>query len=545
MPCDRCDETPDLHGAYPRLSREQVETLLALGERRRVRCGEVLFREGDEQHAFIVVLSGRVAVVEQSIHGERLIAIHGERRFIGELGVLIGQPAFFTAVVRAPGELLTVPVERFRQLVTQDSELGEVVLRACVVARSLLMGLGTGLRIVGSRYSPDTRRLRELAARNRLPHVWIDPEDDRTAERLLQELGIPPEDTPVVIWRGRTVLRNPSNAELARLIGRRLPDRRKATFDLIVVGAGPAGLAAAVYGASEGLGTLVIDAVATGGQAGTTSKIENYLGFPAGVSGVELADRATIQAQKFGARITAPLEATGLEGRDGRHVVITDDGSSAAGRAVVIATGVHYRRLAVPRMEQLEPHSVYYAATIAEARICSGDPVVVVGGGNSAGQAALFLAGYARSVQLVAQENDLAENMSRYLAERIKRAPGIEVRLRSEVRELEGNDALQAVVVEDTVTGEIVKVDARALFVFIGADPQTQWLRDRLTLDAGRYILTGPAVVHGGRREPLLLETSRPGVFAVGDVRSGSIRRVASAIGDGAMAVRLVHRHLA
>jgi thioredoxin reductase (NADPH) len=538
------DETPDLDGAHPRLGGHQIEALKPHGQVRRVRRGDVLFREGEEHHEFFVILAGRIAIVEESWHGRRIIAVHGPGRFLGELSLLIGQTAFYTAIACEPGEVLAVPVERFRQLVGEDPALGELVLRACLGRRSILIGLGAGFEIVGSRHSPDTRRLREFAARNRLPHVWIDPEEDETTERLLRELQISPEETPVVIWNGRRVLRNPSNAELARVIGLHRQEVRQAAFDLVVVGAGPGGLAAAVYGASEGMQTLTLDAVATGGQAGRSPRIENYLGFPSGISGAELADRATMQAEKFGAHVRLPVSATGLEQRGEHHVVRLDDGTTASGRAVVIATGVQYRKLDVPRLDEFEAHSVYYAATQLEARMCAGDPIAVVGGGNSAGQATMSLVRYAARVHLIVREPDLAQNMSRYLADRIERTPQVHVLLGFEVRELRGSAALDTVVVEDTRTGKRRAIPARALFVFIGADPHTRWLSGELELDAGGYVLTGHAVARGGP-EPLLLETSRPGVFAVGDVRSGSVQRVASAVGDGAMAVRLVHERFA
>ena len=356
----------------------------------------------------------------------------------------------------------------------------------------MLIGLGAGFTIVGSRYSPDTRRLREFCARNRLPHRWIDVEEDQEAEALLREVGVTPEETPVVIWRGREVLRNPSNAELARRIGLRASSP-EGVCDLVVVGTGPSGLAASVYGASEGLETVALDAVATGGQAGTASKIENYLGFPSGISGAELAERATIQAEKFGARISVPAEASALSEEDGHYIVTLDDGEQVAARTVVIATGVRYRKLDVPRMEEFEAASVYYAATLMEARLCTGDPVAVVGGGNSAGQATLFLARYANPVHLIVREADLAENMSRYLIDRIEQSPAVQVHLHTEVRELIGEHGiLDGVVVEDNQTGERSRLDARMLFVFIGALPHTRWLADQVALDERGFILTGP-----------------------------------------------------
>ena len=544
-------ETPDRYGAFPRLSDAQIETLARHGERQRVEPGEVLFREGDKRYDFFVVLDGKVVVVAGYGGEERMIAVHGPRRFLGELSLLTGQAAFFTAVVREPGEVLVVPVERLRALVTQDTVLGDLVLRAYLLRREMLIGLGAGFQIVGSRFSPDSRSLREFAARNRLPHRWIDLEEDEAAEALLNGLDVAPEETPVVIWRGNQVLRNPSNEELAQMIGLRARSVAEDVCDLLVVGAGPAGLAAAVYGASEGLGTVALDAVATGGQAGTSPRIENYLGFPSGISGAELADRAEIQAEKFGARISVPAEATALDERDGYYVVRFDDGSEATARTVLITTGARYRKLDVPRLEELEGTCVYYAATMMEAHLCRGDPVAVVGGGNSAGQATLFLAQHTTKVTLLIRHEDLGRDMSRYLADRIERSPKVEVLRTTEVRELVGDRALEALVVENNQTGERRRIEARELFVFIGAKPHTGWLGDKLALDDRGFVLTGRAARPAGNgegqdagHEPYLLETSLPGVFAAGDVRSGSIKRVASAVGEGAMAIRLVHARL-
>jgi thioredoxin reductase (NADPH) len=546
-------ETADRTGAFPRLNAGQIEALARHGERRRTHAGQVLFREGDREYDFYVILAGMVAIVEgYGSPRERLIGLHGPGRFLGELNLLTRQASFLTAVVHEPGEVLAVPVDRLRELVMQDSSLGDLILRAFLLRRYVLIGLGTGFRIVGSRYDPDTRRLREFAARNRLPHHWIDLEKDSDAETLLRELGVSPDETPVVIYNGSEVLRNPSNVELARLFGLPVPEPRDGVVDLLVVGAGPAGLAASVYGASEGLQTIALDAIATGGQASTSSRIENYLGFPAGISGGELAERAVLQAEKFGAEFAVPAEATSLERQDHHYAVGLSDGTVLHGRTIVIATGVRYRRLPVERLEEFEGSSIYYAATLMEAQICRGDPVVVVGGGNSAGQATLFLAGYADRVRLVVRERELTENMSRYLVDRILQTPGVEVLCHTEVRELVGDHgALEAIVVDDIETGERREIEARALFVFIGADPHTAWLGQQIELDSGGYILTGDAACddhevlrdRDGHR-PLMLETSLPGIFAAGDVRSGSIKRVASSVGEGAMAVRMVHERL-
>ncbi|NJC86172.1 FAD-dependent oxidoreductase [Planosporangium mesophilum] len=538
-------ETPDRYGAYPRLSEGQIETLEARGQRRSTDVGTVLIREGEEGYDFFVVLAGKVANYEAyRTPDERLISVHGPGRFLGELSLFTGQAAFFTSVVAEPGELLDVPADALRELVAQDPALGDLILRAYLIRRSILIGLGVGIRIIGSRYSQDTRRLREFAARNRLPYRWIDLELDKPAEDLLRQLGVRPEETPVVICPGGQVLRNPSNAELARVVGLPAPHLAEATCDLAIVGAGPAGLAAAVYGASEGLVTVALDAIAAGGQAGTSSKIENYLGFPTGISGGELAERAVLQAEKFGASFNVPAEARSLQTREDGHVIGFTDGSELRTRTVLIATGAHYRKLPVPRLEEFEKTSVYYAATTAEALMCRNDPVAIVGAGNSAGQATLFLSKYADHVRLIVRGADLSQDMSRYLVDRVVRLPNVEIMLHTEVRELLGKDSLEALLVEDNQTGQRQLVDARALFVFIGAEPCTGWLSGTVALDHNGFVLTGRDAEEAGAQRAFFLETSQPGVFAAGDVRHGSIKRVASAVGEGSMAVRLVWEYL-
>jgi thioredoxin reductase (NADPH) len=546
-------ETPDLYGAFPRLSDAQIDALAARGQRRPMRPGEVLYREGDRGYDFFVVVTGTVTILEGfGGPAERVRFIHRAGRFLGELGLLTGRPSFLTARAAEPGEVVQVPVEALRALVVCDPAIGDLILRAYLLRSSILIQTGVGLRLIGSRYSPNARRLREFVARNRIPHTWTELERDPEAEELLRQLGVAPEETPVVIWHGTQVLRNPSVEELARTVGLPVPSSDEAVCDLAVVGAGPAGLAAAVYGASEGLATVVLEGVATGGQAEASPRIENYLGFPAGLSGAELADRAVVQAEKFGARFSIGTEAARLEERDGQRMIRLADGSEIRARAVVIATGARYRKLDVPRLEEFEGSCVYYAATEIEARVCRNDPVVVVGGGNSAGQAAVFLAAHAAMVCLLIRHDDLGRDMSRYLADRVEHTPGVEVVRHAEVCELLGGNALAAVVAQDNRTGERRRLEARSLFVFIGAEPHVRWLGDQLALDDRGFILTGadtpPAAEDplwaAAGRQPLSLETSRPGVFAAGDVRSGSIKRVASAVGEGAMAVRLVHEHL-
>jgi thioredoxin reductase (NADPH) len=443
-----------------------------------------------------------------------------------------------------------VPTERVRALVAHDPVLSDLILRAYLLRRSLLLQEGTGFRIIGSCYDPHTARLREFAARNRLPHRWIDLERDKHAERLLQRFGVSPQHTPVVIWGGE-VLRNPTNTELARRVGLPVPDTVPDESDVVVVGAGPAGLGAAVYGSSDGLITAAMERIATGGQAGTSSRIENYLGFPGGISGADLAERAVLQAGKFGARIIVSAEVTRLESDSGHHLLRLADQASVVARAVVLATGARYRRLAVPGIESFEGNGVYYAATFQEALMCGTGPVVIVGGGNSAGQAAIFLAARVSRVYVLIRGDDLNKSMSRYLVDQILQHPRVAVRSCTEIREVHGDGALTAVVTEDKRTGERHSIQTRALFVFIGAVPNTSWLAGAIELDDRGFVPTGQAALYSdtdgnqGRmqRRPMMLETSRPGVFAAGDVRSGSVKRVASAVGEGSMAIRQIHEY--
>lgn len=544
-------ETPDIHGAYPRLSDEQIETLAVGGVRRAVRAGDLLVKEGTRNDEFFVILSGEIAIIGEDETGEPyVIRVHGPRRFLGELGDIEGQPAFYTAEVIEPGEVLAVPAKHVRRLIAHDPTLSDLILRACLMRRSLLIEQGTGLRIIGSCYDPDTARLREFAIRNRLPHRWLDLERDANAERLVRRFGLSPRETPVVML-GDNVLRNPTNKELARLVGLPVPDGVHDECELVIVGAGPAGLGAAVYGASDGLGTAAIECTAIGGQAGTSSRIENYLGFPAGISGAELAERAALQADKFGLRIPVSAQAVRLESDNGQNRIRLADDSFVIGRTVVLATGARYRRLDVPGIELYEGNGVYYAATHQEALVCGNNPVVV-GGGNSAGQATVFLASRGAHVHLLIRGDDLGASMSRYLVDQIKRDPGVSVYPHTEVRELRGDAVLRTVVAEDKQTGQHYRINTSALFVFIGALPNTSWLRGAVMLDDHGFIPTGPDALYTdsdrelpiSQRRPLPLETSVPGVFAAGDVRSGSVKRVASAVGEGSMAVHQIHKYL-
>jgi thioredoxin reductase (NADPH) len=531
-------------GAEQELSAKQLDQLRQAGSERTVAAGEVLFRPGDI-YDFVAIVDGRIAVIDDfGGRHERVVAERGPGGFIGEVGMLSRQPFPFTCVAREASHVIEVPVDALRRIIDEEPALSELILRAFLMRRALLIGQGLGLKVIGSRYSADSRRLLGFLTGNGLPFGWIDVERDPAAEALLRDFNVRPEDIPVVI-AGSIVLRNPSNEELAKTLGFVPTVQSTDIFDLLVVGAGPAGLAASVYAASEGLSTLAIDAVAVGGQAGTSSRIENYLGFPAGVSGRELAVRAQLQAEKFDAQITVPCQAVALEQGDGVHRVRLSSGDTILARAVIIASGAQYARLSLDRLTELEGMGVYYAATVAEARMCAGDSVALVGGGNSAGQAAVFLARRCKRVYVLVRRAGLAETMSRYLIHQIEGHDNIEVLPRTEVRTLLGEEGITGVQIESGVDGSRRTLDVCALFVFIGAEPHTAWLSGQIALDEHGFVLTGkdlPADTDGGMRLPL--ETSRPGVFAAGDVRSGSIKRVASAVGEGSMAVRLVHDYI-
>jgi thioredoxin reductase (NADPH) len=551
---DRMDEIRST--ASPTLREDQIEVLMRYGERRKTEAGQVLSRAGDASYDFIVVLEGALEVVDDFAGEARIIVIQRAGGFVGELNMLTGQARYVSVMVREGGEVLAIPPERLKEVVTEESNLSDIILKAFLARRSWEMrNGGTGLRLLGSRRSRDTVRLREFAARNRLPHVWIELEDDPNAEALLERFGAKPSETPVAIWQGKDVLKNPTNAELAQAIGLTVDAPRKQTYDLVVVGTGPAGLGAAVYGASEGLSTLALESIALGGQAGTSSRIENYLGFPVGLSGFELASRALVQADKFGARTAVPWEAVGLRrGEDGHYRIGLSEGGEVVARSVIAASGARYRRLDVDRLERFEGVSVHYAATEVEAQRCEGEEVAVVGGGNSAGQAALYLAGRTRRVYLLIRGAALNKSMSRYLVKRVTETENVELLANTEVRELTGEDRLEGIVVEDSRSGACRTLGARSLFVFIGAEANTGWLEGAVELGERGFVLTGGALDRSVldrnlwrnlSREPYPLETSLPGVFAAGDVRAGSIKRVASAVGEGSMAVRLVHQYLA
>src|SRR5215470_9963248 len=537
----------------PPLNDEQLALLRRYGQERPTRPGQVLFREGDRAYDFIVVLSGAVSVVDHEAGMVRELAILGPGRFVAELSLFTGERVFATAVVREPGSVLVVPVDRLQEVIAQDQTLSDVIVQVILRRRQWFAQQRAGLRIIGSRTSPDARRLEEFATRNRLLHVWVDLDTDPTARAALAQHGLGPGDAPVVVMRGGEVLRNPSNGQLARAAGLGTGEVPTKTFDVAVVGAGPAGLAASVYGASEGLATAVIDSIGVGGQIGTTSRIENYLGFPVGVSGEEFAERSLVQALRFGATLLVPSTAAGLTRHGDDYVIRLEGGDELAARTLIIATGVAYRQLDAAGLDRFEGAGVFYTPLAARDQIMPGDPVVIVGGGNSAGQAATWLADHAHPVTVVIRGENLAASMSQYLIDRIAQHPAITIMFRGAVREVDGTGRLERVVVEDLTTSARQTLPAAALFVLIGAEAHTQWLAESIDLDSHGFIVTGPDLSGQARtapawerlgRDPYLLEASLPGVFAVGDVRSRSVKRVAAAVGEGSIAIRFANEHL-
>ncbi len=536
----------------PKLSDEQLTTLRSYGTTEQTSVGQILAAAGDLSYDLMVVLEGEVECSDIRDGRRRALLMHGPRDFIAELDLLTGQRVYVTFVVTRAGSIVRVPRRAVKTIIEADSALGELLVQTLFRRREALLLMGSGMQLIGSRYSPDTQRLREFAARNRLAYSWIDLDNDPVAPALLRTLGLELRDTPVVLLGGAAVLVNPSNSEFATAAGIAEDPVPGSAFDLLVIGAGPAGLGAAVYGATEGLSTAVIDALAAGGQASTTSRIENYLGFPTGVSGTEFGERALLQAQRLGAEMFVPHAAVSLSHSDGYYHVTLDNGAQLLGKAVIIATGVTYRRLDVAGIERFEGLGVSYSPVDA-GRVEAGEPVVIVGGGNSAGQAATALAASGHRVFMLVRGDGLAQTMSTYLLDRIERDTHITVYPRTVVAAVHGDRQLEAVVLENRLTGEHTDVRTHYLFAIIGGEPHTAWLDGAVQRDRSGFIPTGddiPAAALSDNnwaalgRHPYLLESSLPGVFAVGDVRANSVKRVAAAVGEGSMAVRLVQQYL-
>ena len=537
--------------AFPTLDETQIGQLAGCTHAvpKLFRDGQTLFAVGDRNMNFFVIKSGEVEIVDRSGDERKTVTIHRPGGFTGDITHLTGLPAVVTAIARGDCEAYEITGDALRSVLNQCPGIGDIILQAFIARRQLLRESPnfTGLRVIGSRYSPDTFRVRDFLAKNRILFTWVDIETDPNVDRLLRQFGVTDLDTPVVACGKMLLLRNPTNRQLADAIGIRQP-LEDLVYDLVVVGAGPAGLAAAVYGASEGLRTAVLEQTAPGGQAGSSMRIENYLGFPTGLTGSELADRAILQADKFGAHLSVPTLVNRLAFENAYTLVRLDGGETVTAKCLLIATGADYRRLGVEGADRFEGTGVYYAATLAEAHLCQGSQVIVVGGGNSAGQAAVFLSINSRNVLLLIRGYDLYKNMSSYLARRIEQTANIELVRNTTIRRMNGNGHLRTVDIVNSETGEERTVEAIGVFSFIGADPRTSWLPPEIERDGKGFVRTGrdldrsPYWTSG--RQPFLLETSRAGVFAAGDVRSGSVKRVASAVGEGAMAVQFVHEHL-
>jgi thioredoxin reductase (NADPH) len=545
--------------AFPTLTPAQIDRIRVIAKLRPVKTGDILFELGDTNVPFFVLLSGGMEIVQPDMHGEHEVATHGPGSFTGEMTMISGRRCLVRGRVTKPGEFLEVNNEGLHSLVARDAELSEIFMRAFILRRLLLINHKLGnLVLLGSRHSANTLTLREFLTRNGQPYEYFDLDSDSTSQEVLDRFNVKVEEIPVLICCAHGVLRNPTIQQLADTLGFNANIDESQVRDLIIVGAGPSGLAAAVYAASEGLDVLAIESASPGGQAGSSSKIENYLGFPTGVSGWELATRAINQAQKFGAKMMIAHSVTRLDCAKRPYEVVLDNGSTLAARSIVIATGAKYNEPDIADLDRFKGQGIYYGATFMESQLCEDDEIIVVGGGNSAGQAAVFLSQTSKKVHLLVRSGQLSDTMSRYLIQRIEENPAIELHYKTEIVSLEGDTQLRRVTWKNKATGETSVHDIRHVFIMAGASPCTKWLKGCLALDAKGFILTGRelddagAGANGGgaaawplARRPLMLETSLPGVFAVGDVRAGNVKRVASAVGEGAISIHLVHQALA
>ncbi len=542
-----------LEQIFPTLTPAQIRRISSHGHTRPIQRGQVIVEQGDRNVPFFVVVSGEVEIVRPSGGVETLITIHGPGQFTGEVNNLSGRPAVVRMRATKQGELIELDRQHMLALLQTDADLGEIMMRAFILRRVELVSAGMGdVVLVGSIYSAGTLRIKEFLMRNGHPYSYIDLERNPEVQNLLDGYHATASEIPVMICRGKIVLRNPTNQQVADCLGFNENVDQAQMHDLVIIGAGPSGLAAAVYGASEGLDVIMLEASSPGGQAGSSSRIENYLGFPSGISGQELAGRAYTQAQKFGAQVLI-AKGTRLACEHKPYVVEVENGARIQTRTIVIATGAEYRRPPLKNLSRFEGAGVYYSATFVEAQLCSGEEeVVVVGGGNSAGQAAMFLGDTVKRVNMLIRSASLAESMSRYLIRRIEQTPTVIMRPHTEIVELEGGNHLESVRWRNNQTGQIEEHNVRHVFIMTGADPNTRWLDGCVALDAKGFIKTGPDLspedLSTARwplaRRPYLLETSLPGVFAIGDVRGGSIKRVASAVGEGSIAISFVHQVL-
>jgi thioredoxin reductase (NADPH) len=537
---------------FPKLTPVQISRIEPHGRIRSILPGEVLIEQGDTSVPFFVVITGEIEIVRPFGTQETLVTVHSDGQFTGEVNMLSGRRSLVRARVTKPGKVIELDHQQMLSLVQTDVELSGIFMRAFILRRVELIAAGVGdIVLVGSAYSADTLRIKEFLMRNGHPYSYIDLERDPDVQNLLDTFQVSASEIPVLICRGQIVLRTPSNQEIADCLGFNESIDQTHVRDLIIIGAGPSGLAAAVYGASEGLDVLMLETSSPGGQAGSSSSIENYLGFPTGISGQELAGRAYTQAQKFGARmLVAKASQLVCDGRP--YVIELENGARISTRTVMIATGVQYRKLPLENLSRFEGAGVYYGATFVEAQLCGGEEVVVVGGGNSAGQAAVFLAQNAKHVHMLVRSSGLTASMSRYLIRRIENTPTIILRPRTEIVTLEGGAHLESVHWRNNQSGETEKHEISHVFIMTGAEPNTHWLNGCIILDDKGFIKTGSDLLSDNlsasawplMRQPYLLETSLPGVFAVGDVRSGSVKRVASAVGEGSIAISFIHKVL-
>lgn len=544
----------DLNPLTPRLTDADLARLETAGERVFGKAGMVLFDEGDQRIPLWVIVSGAVSITHSTPHGIADIRTLTERDFIGDIAVLTGTGAVAKATVSADSELIRVSTAALKKLLIGDSHLSDLIVSTMVARRTFMREGGfAGVTLIGTTYDRATFEIRDLFTKHQIPFVWLAPEEDPVVMEILAARGLTEDDLPVLIHSANEVVSKPSLGEIATCYGLNVLDEAE-VHDVLVVGSGPAGLAAAVYAASEGLSVLVLDSQAAGGQAGTSSKIENYLGFPTGISGRELAERAAMQAQKFGAHLVSPVEAVSLDRSGVLHQLNLKDGRKVRGKSLVIASGARYQKLLIEGLDAYEGAGVYYGATAMEGMLCGGSEVTVVGGGNSAGQGAVFLASVAEHVHLVIRRPDLSETMSEYLIRRILDTPNITLHAESEIIGFEADGRrLTQLSLRRNRLGDVVSLQTPFLFLMIGANPCTGWLADSIALDDKGFAKTGASLsprelVRGGwalERDPSPLETSRPRVYAVGDVRSGSVKRVASAVGEGSVVVHAIHRALA
>jgi thioredoxin reductase (NADPH) len=538
---------------FPQLTPAQIARISTIGTRRSVHAGDVLFDVGDQNTCLFVVISGGIEIVLPATDHEESITVHGPGNFTGEVNMLSARRSLVRGRVIADGEVVAVDRDDLRGLVQRDSELSEILMRAFILRRLELVARGkSDLVLLGSRHSASTLYLKEFLTRNGQPFLYQDVDTEPGVQAMLDRFHVGISEVPVVVCRGGHVLRNPTIESLAAAMGLSPDLDPTKVRDVVIVGGGPAGLAAAVYAASEGLDALVLESTAPGGQAGTSSRIENYLGFPMGVSGQELAGRALTQAEKFGADVAIARTATRIDCDARPYKIYLSDGQIVRARTIVVATGARYRKLALPTLPRFEGAGIFYSATHLEGQLCQGEEIAVVGGGNSAGQAAVFLSQIASHVNVLVRGHGLADSMSRYLIRRIEDSPSITLRTRTEIDQLEGNGALEHVRWRHVDTGEQETRPIHSVFSMTGADPNTGWLGGCLVLDDKSFIKTG-ADLRGEElaewrwplsRRPYLMEASIPGVFAVGDVRSASVKRVASAVGEGSICVQLIHRAL-